>query len=154
MNKTLGWVFLNRKTEWSAVDLQVFKNIRNNRIFGATNNLRISMRTSINLKESVIYPLRLRRSYQRKLSLKRIISARSHLLMLAKRFFMYSRRKRRLKHKDNQSLKLNKSTKKHSLKSIKVIAKTMLGFNSMPEILKVLKFLNVQNHLLRSLITK
>jgi hypothetical protein len=129
-NRTQDWAFSNRKTEWSAVDLRVFKKIISNQTFGVTNKLILSIRTSINRKESVMYLLRLRRSYQRKLSLTRIISARSHLLMLVRRFLMYSRRSRRLKHLINQLSKLNKSTKKHSLKGIKVIAKMMLGFNS------------------------
>jgi hypothetical protein len=64
---------------------------------------------------------------------------------------MCSRRLRRLELRINQPLKLNKLTKKHSLKGIKVSSTMMLGFNLIPEILKLLK---VKNHLLKSLITK
>ena len=94
--RTRGWVYSNRKTGWRAVDRLVFKNLIRSKIFGVRTNLRPIMKTSINLNEWVKYLRRLRRSYLRRHSLTRIISAWSHLLPLARQFHMCSRGSRRL----------------------------------------------------------
>lgn len=92
--RTLGWAFSNRKT---AVDR--LKNITKSRHFGVNNKLRRSMRKRINLKETVRYLHRLRRSSLRRLSLTKITIVRSHLLQLARLFLMFSRGSKRPEHK-------------------------------------------------------
>ena len=111
---------------------------------------RLLIRMEINLKETVRYLHRLRRSYLRRHSLTRTISASSHLLMQARLYLIYNRGSRKQMYRIYKLYMLSKSSKKLSAKEMN-FAPMISGFNSMSMILKLMK---LQNYLLRIMTLK